>query len=208
MISLSHVGELLIARMLSESESARRYLFPPSTAENNLVVLPKVRLEQCGELIFDGAHNIDVAVLDGDICHAIEPKLGFTRLGKNAFEQDFLADCGTSHGGTRVSGSMIAILEGKLPQGCHEMPLSITHENRTYKVSEHWILICRKNVFNRWSMNGRPKLSGSCKIVVWEDFAHAYCSENDFNKLVRDMLDANYYDQWVGGCEVTGTTEV
>ena len=37
---------------------------------------------------------------------------------QDAVRETFLKGCGTSHGGARISGSMISILEGKLPRDC------------------------------------------------------------------------------------------
>jgi len=128
MIQLSHIGEILISRILANSADAL------SMVCGNFVkyvephyVEPELRLNKCGTLGFDGVHKVDISVLNPSdkMCYPIEAKLGFDRLSKSEFEKRFLTGCGTSHKNTRVKGSMISIIERDLPAQCENLPLSV-----------------------------------------------------------------------------------
>lgn len=162
MIQLSHIGEELLAQMLSDSEAVRNavcdgYVSPTQTA----TFVPELRLNNCGALGFDGVHKIDVAVLNPEtgFCYPIEAKLGFNRLGQNEFEKRFLGECGTSHSNTRVKGSMISILERKLPQACKGHCLSVSWQGRQFTVSPAWALVARKAIIEKWKEAQAPRLS-------------------------------------------------
>jgi hypothetical protein len=200
MIELSHVGENLIARILNESSEALNSLnLKGPKVGQNIFALPELRPNKCGGLLFDGTHRIDVAVLDQEnkICHPIEAKLGLDRLAQFSFNKRFLNECSTSHSGTRVSGSMIAILERKLPLQCKNLPLYVTHNGDLYQVSENWTLVCRAQVAAAWATNGNPDLSGKCTIVTFEKLATLFGNREQFNKLVQSMLNEDFYRKWV-----------
>ncbi len=91
MIKLTHIAEYLIAEIYNRSpevrvlfgEQLKRLISIPdgSTAVANL------QLATCGRFRFDGAHNIDIGILDkaGSSCIPCEAKLGNDRLGKTQF---------------------------------------------------------------------------------------------------------------------------
>lgn len=202
MIELTHVGEILIASILNESSEARNYMrLKGSKIGQNIIAFPELRPKECGPLTFDGTHRIDIAVLDRDnkICHPVEAKLGLDRLARISFNNRFLNECATSHNGSRVSGSMIAILERKLPPQCKHQPLYVTYNGDTYQVSENWTLVCRAQVATNWAANGTPKLSAKCTIVTFENLAKSFGTREQFNKLVKSMLDEDFYSKWVSG---------
>lgn len=199
MIQLSHIGEELIAQMLSESTETMEAVcgnFPAADRKNTAV--PEIRLNNCGTLGFDGVHKIDVAVLNSvtNKCYPIEAKLGFDRLSKNEFEKRFLKECGTSHNDTRVSGSMISILERKLPNACSNNDLSVTHGGGVYSLTPAWSLICRKAVIQKWQQNGQPDLSKNCRVVAFESLVEIYGSHSAFNSLVNQLVTIDYYKVW------------
>ena len=200
MIELSHVGEILIAEILTRSLAARQFLrsagFPLG---DNLAITPEVRPNSCGSLVFDGTHRIDIAIIDLDtnICFPFEAKLGLDRLGKNEFGKRFLNNCGTSHNETRVRGSMIAILERLLPAECAGSQLTVDHQSLAYPVSTKWGLICRAQVIENWELNSPPALSKNCVPICFEDLAATYGTAEEFNELVTTLLSQDYYDNWV-----------
>lgn len=202
MIQLTHIGEKLLAQMLFDSKKVRnaacgRYI--SSLQANNFV--PDLRLNNCGGLGFDGVHKIDVAVLNHEtgICYPIEAKLGFDRLGKQEFEKRFLGDCATSHGNTRVKGSMISILERKLPQACNAKDLTVTWEGRVFTVSSSWALVARKAVIDRWRESHPPRLSENCKVIEFEALVAVYGSSSEFNSLVERLINCDYFTEWQCG---------
>lgn len=200
MLELSHVGEILISEILTRSLEARQVLRSAGCAiSENLVIVPEVRPNNCGPLAFDGTHRIDVAVLDLDtrICFPFEAKLGLDRLSKNEFSKRFLNQCGTSHKDTRVRGSMISILERMLPSECNNHEMTVDYQNRAYPVSKKWGLICRAKIIKKWSNAGSPPLSPDCIPICFEDLATAYGSAQEFNTLVTELLNQDYYANWV-----------
>lgn len=199
MIQLTHIGEELLSRMLYESEEVRRAVCGSyiSITRNNEFV-PELRLNGCRGLSFDGAHKVDVAALNNDTNHClpIEAKLGFDRLGKNEFEKRFLGECGTSHNNTRVKGSMISILERKLPKDCGNQNLSVSWQGRTYTVSPSWVLVARKVVVEKWKTLEAPQLSDNCRVVEFESLVEMYGTSGEFNSLVERLLSIDYFEEW------------
>jgi hypothetical protein len=197
MIQLSHIGEILIAALLNESQSVREVLQLPDP-ETAWCFEPEIRLNRCGSLIFDGAHKVDVSSLNIDKheCVAIEAKLGLDRLSKNEFSKRFLSKCGTSHLGKRVTGSMISVLERMLPDEIVDEHLTVQYQQKPYSLVTNWILIVRRQVHEGWKANGPPNLSVKCNVVVLEDMIDAYGSRHDFNELVSRILPADFYSAW------------
>lgn len=202
MIQLSHIGETLLAQMLSDSESVRNSLFGNfvSSSQPNTFV-PELRLNKCGAVDFDGVHKIDVAALcpETGICYPIEVKMGFDRLGKNEFEKRFLGECGTSHGNTRVKGSMISILEGKLPQPCKGQVLTVSWQGRQFTVSPLWVLVARKSVTKKWKESKAPRLSSNCRVIDFEHLVEVYGSAHEFNLLVGRLINVDFFTKWQCG---------
>lgn len=60
MIQLSHIGEVLIYRMLESSSEVRNLVLGD---DKGFDFFPEIRLNKCGLLIFDGVHKVDVSSL-------------------------------------------------------------------------------------------------------------------------------------------------
>jgi len=199
-LQLSHIGEILLSSLIAKSADVKKMLFDDAVIQNDSIkVIPEIRLDACGSLIFDGVHKIDVSVLDLNkgICYPIEAKLGLDRLSKNEFEKRFIADCGTSHQAARVKGSMVSILERRLPVQCKGHDLTVTYNGQKFIVSDNWSLVCRQPVINKWSLTGKPALSEKCSITSFESLVRAYGSNNDFNNLMKRLLEKDYYAEWL-----------
>ena len=97
MIQLSHIGEGLLARMLSDSVSVRNTLFGHLLSSKPTIFVPELRLNNCGGLAFDGVYKIDVAALclATGVCYPIEAKLGFDRL-VDITSNNFIGRCGAN----------------------------------------------------------------------------------------------------------------
>ncbi|MGB3726526.1 MAG: hypothetical protein WA981_12215 [Glaciecola sp.] len=197
MIQLTHIGEHLIAKMLSTSKEARSTLLNTNDTAFNLFE-PEIRLNPLAGLIFDGAHKIDVSVLNPSTgeCIAIESKLGLDRMSKTEFEKRFLAKCETSHDASRVKGTMISVLERQLPSKISGEKLTVTYKDLQYKVADKWILIVRRKIKNRWQLRGKPPLSQNCKVIVFEDIVDSLGGERAFNKLTNELISQNHYIEW------------
>lgn len=201
MIQLTHIGEALICELINNSYEVRSFLRSELALPfDEFVALPEVSLDPCSGLIFDGTHKVDICILDAKskVCFPIEAKLGLDRLSQKAFNGRFLSPCKTSHGGSRVSGTMISILEGKLPAQCQGSNLSVTYKDHQYVLTKEWGLITREKVYSKWEINGFPCISDKCKYLNFEDVVKKYGTSTDFNELVYKLLNADFYKQWVG----------
>ena len=191
MIRLTHIAENLIAEMYNRSAPVRQlFINNLHTSDINhadSIAVPELQLSECGQYKFDGAHRIDVAILDKDKCACIpcEVKLGKERLGKSEFEKRFLRSCRTSHEGRRIAGSMLAILDGKLPVSCQHSPVLTNFKGKAYELSALWFLIVRRNTLKSWEQNGRPPLSSNCITIVFEDLVDSFGGAKEFNTLVK-----------------------
>ncbi|WP_295899498.1 hypothetical protein [uncultured Vibrio sp.] len=200
MIELNHVGEALICELINRSNATKSTLTDAMGIDSStFIAIPEIRLDSCAGLIFDGVHKVDVCVLDTEAmtCFPIEAKLGLDRLSKNEFAKRFMKPCKTSHNDTRVSGSMISILERQLPAQCIDQELYVTYLGEKYLVSDQWGLIARSAVHDKWSTNGFPTLSFNCKHLAFEDLARSYGDKDSFNSLIAEMLEVDFYEQWV-----------
>ncbi|MEZ9861927.1 hypothetical protein AB4353_01925 [Vibrio breoganii] len=200
MIELNHIGEALVCELINRSNSAKSILTNAMDIDSStLVAVPEIRLDACAGLIFDGVHKVDICILDTEAktCLPVEAKLGLDRLSKNEFAKRFMKPCKTSHNDTRVSGSMISILERQLPVQCMNQELYVTYRGEQYLVSDKWGLIARAAVHDKWASNGFPSLSSNCKHLAFEELARSYGDKGSFNRLVAEMLEVDYYEQWV-----------
>ncbi len=204
MIDLTHVGERLLAAMVTCSPKVRSELavhLGPSVLRRRAVV--EAPLASFGALAFDGASRIDVGLVDDEAGQvlAVEAKLGESRLSRRAFEERFLPPCGVSHGGARVTGSMIAILEGKLPAAGPDarllarVPAEAGGEG-TVEVEPRWALVVRRRTLEGWLRRGLPGLSSRCAVIAFDDLVEAYGGRAAFNALVRELLEVDYFEAW------------
>jgi len=203
MIEPTHIAEYLIAEMYNRSPGVRalfaRQLNKTSSLSDGYAAVPNLQLATCGCFRFDGAHKIDIAILDKASlsCIPCEAKLGNSRLGKTAFEERFLGSCRTSHKNMRIAGSMMAILERKLPSPCLNYPILISHEGGVYKLTSPWVLIMRKDIHDSWTKYGKPSLSSACIHISFEAIVEALGGKTPFNSLVSEMVSFDYYETWM-----------
>ncbi|MGR5001805.1 hypothetical protein [Vibrio celticus] len=145
MTELNHVGEALICELINRSNSAKSVLANALEIDSStFIAVPEIRLDACAGSIFDGVDKVDICILDTEAktCFPIEAKLGLDRLSKNEFAKRFMKPCKTSHNDTRVSGSMISILERQLPAQCINQDLYVTYLGDKYLVSDKWGAYC------------------------------------------------------------------
>jgi hypothetical protein len=162
MIEPTHIAEYLISEMYNRAAKVRAVfaerLGGAVPLAGKPTAVPNLQLSACAGFRFDGAHKIDIAILDDtrSSCIPCEAKLGNDRLGKREFESRFLMPCKTSHQQSRIAGSMAAILERKLPDACLNAPITVSHHGREYEVTSPWVLIVRKVIQDSWQKSGLP----------------------------------------------------
>lgn len=200
MVELSHIGEGLICTLLNKNVAMQAILKEISGVDIEFsIAIPELRLNPCADLIFDGVHKVDISILDlkSMRCFPIEAKLGLDRLSKNEFTKRFTQTCTTSHSGRRIAGSMISILDRKLPSQCVGEPLSVTYQDQEFTLSKEWGLISRQRVQANWHQHGYPTLTKYCKHLCFEELVSTCCSKTEFNELVGQLLTIDYYECWV-----------
>jgi hypothetical protein len=193
-LKLEHIGEDLVSSMLRESTDVQQYILGCNLSEMSRVVVELPLGSWCGR-IFDGAHRVDVAVVDKEICFPIELKLGLSRMRSKEFSKRFLASISTSHGDRRIKGGMISILDRRW-EGREDDVIEIDTANFNTSLSRAWALVIRKEIVKKWMDTEYPPLSSYCKLVVLEDLIDVFGSPNEFNELVKDLVTGDYFNEW------------
>ncbi|SFP33092.1 hypothetical protein SAMN03084138_01954 [Enterovibrio norvegicus DSM 15893] len=200
MLELSHIGEDLICRIINHSEACKAHICRSLGISNAVIAVPELSLDTCSGFRFDGTHRVDVCLLDrGSLtCFPIEAKLGTSRLSRTEFGNRFLQPCKTSHKDTRISGSMISVLERNLPVQCIDNELAVTYEGQRYDLSVKWGLVVREKVSENWKKNGYPNTSKSCEVLIFEELIDILGSAELFNEHVSSLLALDYHKEWIG----------
>ncbi len=193
-IKLEHIGEDLVSSMLRVSDSVQRHVLGRSLTDKSEIVC-ELPLDNWCDRIFDGAHRIDVAVIEGEACFPIELKLGLSRMGATTFSSRFLTSVSTSHHDTRIKGGMISILDRRW-EGRENDVIEVKATPEKIQLVRPWTLVVRKEVAQNWSNTSTPNLSRYCRVVVLEDLVSMFGSPNDFNYLVGKLVAGDYYNKW------------
>lgn len=213
-LQLHHIGEPVVAKLLQHLEAVGRLssLFCERTnvsveediaaggLQRPLKFLPeRASLTACagkGKLICDGAQNVDVlCVSSGQQAIAFELKLGQTLLGTKDFQNRFLAECSTSHAGSRLTGSMISVLDRRFSGSDSAMLRASINTAESWEIVRPWWLVVRNAVWTRWKQTGIPSLNNG-RILVLEKMARAAGGEDVFNDSVRELLCENFFTAW------------
>ncbi|MBL8026627.1 MAG: hypothetical protein JNL74_09460 [Fibrobacteres bacterium] len=195
MLDISHIGEEIFADIITHSPACFALFRLQNTS---WLALPNIQLTSCGNYRFDGAHKLDIGILDisKKECVAIELKLGKDRLSASQIDRRFLCNCGTSHNNSRISGNMMAILERKLPDQCKSCEIEISVEEELYTLSKRWFFVCRQQVVDSWTVS-KPSLSENCTIITAESIIEKLGDKSIFNDIVKSHIDFDYYEKWI-----------
>lgn len=193
-LKLEHVGEDLVSSMLRNSEVVQRHVLGRVLTDNCSVVCELPLKNWCGR-IFDGAHRVDVAIVDESTCFAIELKLGLSRMSTSAFSSRFLTQVSTSHGDKRMKGGMISILDRRWERREND-EIVAKHYPENVKLKRSWALVVRKEIADKWANSSKPNLSSNCRVIILEDLIDMYGTPDDFNKLVSNLVDGDYFGEW------------
>lgn len=202
---ITHIGECLIAEMFKRSQNVRHMISdqfsPLMSTETNPLIISEASINydsKYGKYGFDGTHRIDVAVLlpSSQKCIAIEVKLGKDRLSAYTFNKRFLCDCEIGlHRDVRIRGSMIAILEGKLPIPCNGKYVFVEHQGIKFNLYNKWILVVLQQIKDNWDRHVKPSLE-NCVTITFESIVKSYGEPKHFNELVRELVNFDYYKEW------------
>lgn len=220
-LRLHHIGEPLVARMLTELEARgklSRLVCPMKkiSVEDDIAkhglsrplrFLPEqARLKVVGPkdtYFCDGAQKADVLCVSSDArALALELKLGEERLGANEFKKRFITDCVPSHEDTRLKGPIISVLARRFSRFQESQVIAMVKEEeeeadaREFKVLKPWWLVLRTSIWNRWSGQVSPEL-GEVRILLLEDMIRELGGGREFNRLVRELVTSeDYFSDW------------
>ncbi|MFN0157338.1 MAG: hypothetical protein ACKVRP_04610 [Bacteroidota bacterium] len=204
MLRLNCIAEEIVAQMFSKSILVRELFAKKKPSLQNMIVKAaahaEIKLHHCSEYRFDGAHAIDVGFIDTETAKVVpcEVKLGFERLSSSQFTSRFMKQCRVSHNGQRIAGQMVAVLDGNLPDICEGHSVTAVWGDKAFDLSSEWYLVLRQSVIAKWDRTSKPALSERCTIVSFEDIVESFGSTNDFNGLVSDYLQFDYFKGWLG----------
>jgi hypothetical protein len=212
-IELSHLGEDLIAEMLN-SLAKRQELSHVICARTSRSFADDVR--ECGlgeslgfraddallvvrngvsEYACDGEQKVDVLCTGVARAIAIESKLGETRMSSSEFRKRFCVRCEKSkHLNSRLSGSMVAVLERCLP--FDDAPDLVAHvDDDEWDIAQPWWLVVRQSVFSKWQKADDFPVA-SARILVFDSLAQTYGSRHEFDQLVQRVVGLDFATRW------------
>jgi len=206
-IELFHIGEILIAEMLSRV-SARRQLHQVSCAVTGINLASELGAASAeffanqalvkvhsGKQTYscDGAQKIDILCVGEERAIAIEAKLGETRMSRSAFLERFCGSCeNAGHRDPRIKGNMIALLDRQFPFKSGQICASLG--NRSLTIAEHWWLVVRESVWINWASISPLR---SARILVFEQLARVSCrTACEFDDLVLQVVGNDFADRW------------
>ena len=201
-IALTHLAEKVFARMVNEQPDAFLSLCGlTDEADADFVHAARelaaceVRFEPFGGRSFDGASRVDVVVrLRRDRAVPFELKLGSTRLNKARINDEWLAACQPSHNDRRWKGNVMAILDRRFPVPVPD-ELIANIEGERITLTRTWFLITRRQTVKAWRTSP-PDFGEHVRFLAFEDVIQSFGGQNAFNRMVREMLDFDFYSEW------------
>lgn len=212
-MSLTHMGEALVARMANTLRADFLDLcglldhVDRTYVDDGIepIAHVEVPLSPYSGRSFDGAHKVDLVVLlNRDLGVPFEVKLGGTRMTRHRVDEEWLDGCSLSHGGRRLRGNMMSILERKLPNellrdGLKDDLKVRLEPDRCVKLTEEWFVIARRNVLEGWNGAACPSFSPRARLLDFETVVDRFGGREPFNDAVHDLLCFDYYDTWIAG---------
>jgi hypothetical protein len=214
-LSPHHMGEALVAELLhrlgtsiedlravdphSGTKQPIKRLVSSFAGASPVAVRANAPLDALSSSVcFDGMHDIDCAIEFDTSVVALELKLGATRLRLEEFRERFADKAPRlTHGGRRISGSMVAILDHN---GDDVAKTKLTLRSGGKPIQQQWGLVVARQTMNTWSDNVRASVSFAlgvqhlCAIIALEDIAEAVGV--DTAKRVAVELVTASVDRW------------
>jgi len=204
-VSLSHLGEDLIARMANQMRLGFLDVCNLAQACDRDFVLStgrpiaytEAKLLPYGGKSFDGASRVDVVVLlTPTLGVPFEVKLGTARLSKSRIDEEWLSGCGVSHNGRRHTGNMMSILEHRFQDHVGDGPLRAQVRGHFVDLTDEWFIIAHESVLETWEGERRPAFSSNVYTCSLKKIVEKLGGREPFNQIVKGMLDFDYYSEW------------
>lgn len=215
-IELFHVGEILVAEILSRLQdrgALDQVLGVVSGDGSTVSLLSDLKAADVGLQVrfaadsasvvvhsgsesfsCDGAQTIDVLCYGSNgFAVALEAKLGETRMRSGEFRSRFCVSCERAdHLDARVRGSMVAVLEHDFPF-LEEAELIAHIDDQEWRVHRAWWLVVRRQVWKSW--RGMAPVRNA-RVLLFEDLASIYGSDREFDELVSQVIGTDFASRW------------
>lgn len=154
---------------------------------------PLAPIELAGEnVLFDGAHGVDVLCHDQTRGLGIEAKLGRALLSSSSFTERFLEPLKlSSHRPPRVRGSMTAILNYR---SVGDAALHLRTSAPALELVAPWFLVVRAATWRGWG--AKPPALSNAHVAVFEEIAAAHGDAGEFDRLVLDQVGKGFHAAW------------
>lgn len=146
------------------------------------------------EYACDGEQKVDVLCAGTASAIAFEAKLGETRMASSDFRKRFCGQCKTSHSESRLSGSMVAVLDRKFPfDGTYDLIAKV--DDVQWRLVRPWWLVVRQSVVDKWR-KAKDIPVASARILVFDALAQTYGSRQQFEQLVQRVVGSAFAGRW------------
>lgn len=212
-IELSHIGEDLIAEML-RSLANRQELDRLVCAVSERSLADDIREVGLGETLgfraddtslvvvngtlsyaCDGEQKVDVLCTGVERAIAFESKLGEKLMASPKFRERFCRPCEQSeHSDSRLSGSMIAVLERSLPFEGESMLVARVGDAQ-WTLAQPWWLVVRQGVIDKWNKAKDIPVT-SARILAFDALAQVYGTRHQFDQMVQRVVGSDFAARW------------
>jgi hypothetical protein len=204
-LTLSHLAEVIVSGMAERERKATvdALGLAESADLEHVQSVEKFAFHECNlanhcGYDFDGASRVDVVLwIRKDLAVALELKLGMTRLTRTRVDGELLLDCRTSHNGKRIAGNMMAILDRRLGTIASADGLTVILNGDAVKLSRNWFVVTRQCILDKWVGDSQPDFSQYAKCVTIGELIAAFGGKHTFNPFVRQLLDIDYFKEWI-----------
>ena len=92
---------------------------------------------------------------------------------------------------------MMAILDRRFPVGVDGDLVAVVADERLL-LTRRWFVVARRAVVSAWKA-APPAFSEHVQYLAFEDVVESFGGKIAFNELVGEMLDFDFYDEWIMG---------
>jgi hypothetical protein len=149
----------------------------------------------------DGMQRVDVLAATASNAVALELKLGLKRMSIEAFRERFCGTCGlSSHRESRITGSMVAVLDGLLPFTASRV--FAVDGSKTWPLAKNWWLVLRQSVWDRWQSEMSEMKSEiespvrNARILAFDKLASLYGTQDEFDRFVLATVGSDFARRW------------
>ncbi len=90
---------------------------------------------------------------------------------------------------------MMAILERRFSETFNDDLVAVVDKERLV-LTRQWFVVARKRILASWKA-APPSFSENTRYIAFEDVVDVFGGKEAFNALVREMLDFDFYREWV-----------